>query len=179
MNNSYFSPIHRWILPESVLADSLTEMAHDGAHQNEGVMLWLGHRKDGQVEVSHLVALRGPGVIRGPYLLQIESVLLNDVADLAIEHGASLVGQIHSHGGGCSTDLSVTDGTYGFAVPYYLSVVAPDYGLRPNTTITDCGVHVFEPVMGYRRLTRQETLDRIYIVPGPHLPLLIVGEEEL
>ncbi|MER3406785.1 MAG: hypothetical protein C4289_17785, partial [Chloroflexota bacterium] len=84
----------------------------------------------GQAEITHVVGLRGPGVIKRPDFLRIEPWLLNDVTDLAIDLGVVLVGQVHTHGPGYGTDLSMTDRTYGIAVPFYISVVAPDYGLR-------------------------------------------------
>lgn len=176
MTKSYFSEIHSWVLPEVAFTASLEEMARDGASGNEGVMLWLGQQRQGIAEITHLVALRGNGVIKEPYFLQIESGLLNDVADLAIEYGVSLIGQIHSHGGGCSTDLSLTDRRYGIKTPYYLSVVAPDFALRQETRITDCGVHVYEPNHAYRRLSDAETAERIKVVRGLTPTMLLIGE---
>lgn len=60
-------------------------------------------------------------------------------------------------------------------VPHYLSVVAPDYALRPETRIEDCGVHVFEPSRGYRRLTNEEIAARVKVIPGAAAPFLTVG----
>jgi hypothetical protein len=60
-------------------------------------------------------------------------------------------------------------------VPYYLSIVAPDYGLRPDTRLVECGVHVFEPAIGYRRLPPAEIDERIRLVPGAAVPVLTVG----
>ncbi len=177
MSNTFFSPIRTWCLPQGALPESLQEMARDGIGGNEGIALWLGHRVQGQAEITHVVGLRGPGVIKRPDFLRIEPWLLNDVTDLAIDLGVVLVGQVHTHGPGYGTDLSVTDRTYGIAVPFYISVVAPDYGLREGISITDCGVHVFEPGLGYRRLTIAEVERQVQIVLGVRPPLLLVGEE--
>jgi hypothetical protein len=171
-----FSKIQTWQLPGIALTESLVEMARDGREGNEGVVLWLGRRFQGHSQITHLVGLRGPNIVRRPDYLQIEPELLNDVADLTIELNVSLVGQIHSHGVGYETDLSITDRRYGIAVPYFLSVVAPDYGLRQGTTITDCGIHVFEPDFGFRRLSSTEAAERIQITDVNNLPFLIVGE---
>ena len=173
----YFSPVINWIIPESALARSLQEMALDGIHGNEGVTLWLGRRGDGQAEVTHLVALRGPGVTKRPDQLVIQAALINDVTDLAVELGVVLVGQIHSHGKLYGTDLSYADRTFGIAVPYFLSLVAPDYALRPHTRVEECGVHVFEPGSGFRRLARSEIAERLRLVASPAIPMLTVGEE--
>lgn len=177
MTKHYFPPVSGWRMPRSVLHSSLEEMARDGVKGNEGVMLWLGRRDEGVVEVTHLVALRGPGIIKEPDFLSIEPELLNDVTDLSIELGAHLVGQIHSHFSAEFLDLSYTDRTYGIHAPNYLSLVAPDYGMNPATNINDCGVHVYEHGSGYRRLSPDEVGRRIHVVDGPNLPVLIVGEE--
>lgn len=175
MTTHFFPAVQTWQISEAAFEDSLKEMALDGADGNEGIMLWLGHRRDGQAEITHLVALRGSGIIKEPDFLQVEPSLLNDVTDLAIELGVSLVGQIHSHGPGYPTDLSLTDRRYGIIVPYYLSVVAPDYGMRYETRIFDCGVHIYEPNLGYCRLSQSEVAQRIQVIDSPRLPLFTIG----
>jgi len=177
VTRNYFPPVNAWTIPQDVFLRSLEEMAVDGRTGDEGVALWLGRRKDGRASISHVVGLRGPGVHRGPASLEIEPSLFNEVADLAIAHEVALVGQIHSHGVGWSTDLSPIDRTGGLLVPHYLSVVAPDYALRPETGIADCGVHVFEPGRGYRRLSQEEVADKVEVVPGGTALFLTAGQE--
>jgi proteasome lid subunit RPN8/RPN11 len=174
---SFFTPISTWRIPASAMAQSLREMARDGLLGSEGVALWLGRRGNGQAEVTHLVALRGPGVIKRPDQLVIQPQLVNDVTDLAVELGLVLVGQIHSHGDLYGTDLSYADRNFGIKVPYFLSLVAPGFALRPGTRMEDCGVHVFEPGSGFRRFSPSEVARRILVVSGASLPLLTVGEE--
>ncbi len=171
-----FSQIDTWTLPVSALENAFAEMAIDGREGNEGVTLWLGKRGNGRAEITHSVVLRGSGVIKRPAYLNIEPYLLNDVADLAIERDLSLVGQIHSHGHGYSTDLSHTDRNYGIRVPYYLSLVAPDYAMNPGTPVTDCGVHIYEQELGFRRFSPAEIDSRIKLVEGVDTPVLTVGE---
>ena len=174
MTNPYFSHVEAWRIPETAIPDSLHEMAVDGEQGNEGIVLWLG-RDDGEVaEVTHLVRLRGPFVKKYPDLINIHPLLLNDVADVAIEHKARLIGQVHSHGPGYQLDLSPTDREYGVKAPCYLSLVAPDYGIT-DAPIHLWGVHVYAEVDGYLRLTPEEVHRRIKIVRGPHLPFLTVG----
>jgi hypothetical protein len=169
-----FSKTTKWVLPRTVLPDSLMEMASDGTHGNEGIVLWLGRDNGAIAEITHLVKLRGPLITKLPDHIHIESALFNDIADRAIEYGVRIVGQIHSHGPGYSVDLSPTDRVYGLQTPYYLSLVAPDYALS-DSTIIDCGVHVFRPGIGYVRLNDAEVLQRVEIVPGPHLPFFEIG----
>lgn len=175
MNVEFFPPVQVWRLPTAALTDSLAELARDGRSGSEGIMLWVGQRRDGVAEVTHLVALRGAGIIKAPAFIRITPPLFNEVADVVAELDAVLVGQIHSHGVGYSTNLSPTDRTQGIAVPYYLSIVAPDYALRPATRLVECGVHVFEPAVGYRRLPAAEIDERIQLVPGAVVPVLTVG----
>lgn len=174
-NPKYFPQVDVWEVPTDAFRTSMEEMRRDGIDGNEGVALWLGRREGGAARVTHVVALRGPGVTRRPDLLRIESWLLNDVTDVAIELGVSLVGQIHSHGPFGTTDLSPTDVIYGVTVPYYLSVVAPDFAASPRTRIDDCGVHIYEPRTGYRRLSFAEVHRRVRLAAGVPAALLIIG----
>jgi len=178
MTTTFFPQVEIWCLAEEALRGSLQEMAHDGVQGNEGIVLWLGRRAQGQAGITHLVGLRGPGVIKRPDLLMIEPWLLNEVTDLALRLNVQLIGQIHTHGIGYSTNLSKTDRIQGISVPYYLSIVAPDYGLRSGMRIMDCGVHVFEPKLGYRRLSAVEVAKRMQVVPGPPPPLVLVGQDQ-
>ena len=177
MNATFFPSVEMWRLAEGVLEGSLQEMSNDGVHGNEGVVLWLGRRAQGQAEITYLVGLRGSGITKRSDLLVISSWVLNEVSDIALQLSVSLIGQIHTHGSGYGIDLSRTDRTRGIAVPHFLSVVAPDYGLRSDISIADCGVHVFEPGLGYRRLSLREVEHRVQVVPGSPAPLLLVGQD--
>lgn len=178
MNEKYFPVVEQWHLPESVLRESITEMSQDGSRGNEGVVLWLGRRKNREARITHLVALRGPQVIKRPAQLIIHQSLFAEVTDLAIELGVSLIGQIHSHGPGYGTDLSATDRMYGVAVPYYLSLVAPDYAMRSSISLLECGVHVLEPGRGFRCLASTEVCTRVMLTQESHPSIVIVGEKQ-
>jgi hypothetical protein len=173
--NEYFPQVDKWSIPESALRYSIQEMAIDGRLGNEGVVLWLGRRCDGNAILTHLIRLRGPGVTKHPDLLLIDSDLMNDVADIAIDLDVQLIGQIHSHGPRHGVNLSATDLQYGIAVPGYLSVVAPDYAMRSGTTFGDCGVHVCDSNSSFRRLAPNELNNRIETVSADSLPFLTVG----
>lgn len=175
MSGALFPQIQGWHLPEAAFQQSLTEMARDGAEGNEGIALWLGRRRAGIAEVTHVALLRGSGVVKRPAHIRLGADLLNDLTDLTIELGAALVGQIHTHGPGWSLDLSPTDRTYGPAVPWYVSVVAPDYALRSGIRFEECAVHVFEPGAGYRRLGIMETSERVRLFPGAPVEVVTVG----
>jgi hypothetical protein len=157
MTHEFFPTVERWHVPRSAFAASLIEMSRDGHQGNEGIAFWLGTRSGGIATITHVVCLRGRDVVREPAYLHVGADTINEIADLGIEHGASIIGQIHSHGPRHGVDLSPTDRRYGIAVPYFLSVVAPDYALRPTTSIAECGVHVFEAGAGYRRLDAHES----------------------
>ena len=172
---TYFPRVEKWFIPQQAIALSFEEMARDGSRGNEGIALWLGGRDRGQATVSHVVALRGSGIVRHPDFLSISPDVMNEVTDLAIRLQVVLVGQIHSHGPSYGIDLSPTDRLYGVAIPYFLSVVAPDYGLRPTEGVAECGVHVYEPKRGYRRLGIREVTRRIIAVSNPQISTLLVG----
>src|SRR5260370_13887023 len=84
--NDYFSEIEKWRLPESMLRDSVVEMALDGANGNKGIALWMGKELGCIAEVTHLVLLRGPGVVKEPDLINIDSSVWNDVTDISINN---------------------------------------------------------------------------------------------
>lgn len=172
---SFFDPVQTWTISEFAITESFREMARDGKKRREGIVLWLGRRSDGKAIVSHLVLLRGKGIIKKANFLRIEPWLLNEVTDITINLGVSIIGQIHSHKAKHGTDLSFSDRKYGFKVPYYLSIVTPGYAMGKHIQITDCGVHVFEKGIGYIRLSIAEVKKRINVITDGKLPILVVG----
>lgn len=162
------SPL-RWILPQAALDRSYEELAGDGARDREGIVLWGGiaepcARYD-TVYVTHVILLRGPGVVREMGYIGIAPELLNDVTDAlaGLDGDVYLVGQIHGHPPLATTDLSEVDIAYGIRTPHYLSVIAPDYGMAPAARLAECGVHVFEPRAGWRRLAPTEVAARVEV----------------
>lgn len=173
---SFFAEPEHWQISARVFAESFSEMSLDGARGNEGVAMWLGHYDGNVAIITHIGVLRGPHVRKAPRLLMIGSELINDLTDLAIDNGVRLIGQIHSHGPSFGTDLSETDRRYGVAVPGMLSLVAPDYARRPSTALLDCGVHLFQPGIGWRRFSRLEIQQRLSSFDGDQFRKLVVGE---
>jgi len=174
---TFFPDIAKWLIPEPAWRESFREMALDGRFGNEGVALWLGRREGDQAEITHVVVLRGPEVIKEPDLLVIGASLLNDVTDLVVELGVRLIGQIHSHGTRYGTNLSYSDRQNGIKTPGYLSIVAPDYAVRPGTRLAQCGIHVFEKDRGFRRLAGEEVRRRVLVVEGTAVQTIVIGEE--
>ena len=175
---NYFPKIDRWHMPLDAMTKSLEEMALDGAEGNEGICLWLGNKDDGgDATISHAVLLRGPGIVKNPANIQIAPELMRQVHVAARELGLTLVGQVHSHGSDYGVSLSFVDRRYGISVPYYLSVVAPDYALRREMTIQDCGVHVFVPGVGYVGLTSKQVKKCILIESNRSIETLTIGDD--
>ena len=150
-------------------------MAQDGRWGNEGISLWLGTKHRGEAHLSHLVFPRGSGVRKSPLNIQIAPELMREVHEQAEAVGRILVGQIHSHGRKYGVDLSPTDHAYGVRVPYFLSVVCPDYAQTDSTTIADCGVHIFLPNVGFTRLTHRQVAKQIVIIFESDVEILMVG----
>lgn len=175
--NSYFAIPDQWVLPDFAWDQSIADMALDGRVPREGVAMWLGSHDGSVAHVRQVVLLRGPGVTKRPYQLAISDELMNDVTDAAIERGLSLVGQIHSHAPDAGTDLSWPDRHLGLCSPGYLSLVAPDFALRPVIRLEDCGVHIYEREIGWRRLLHQEIGRRFTRPSGPGPEPLFIGED--
>jgi hypothetical protein len=173
---NYFPKTNRWLIPEAALVRSREEMALDGRQGNEGTSLWLGTKLRGEARLTHLVFLRGAGIFKSPYNIQVTPELMREVHEKALAIGAILIGQIHSHHRHCGVDLSPTDHAYGIRVPYFLSVVHPEYAQTESTGISDCGVHVFLPKKGFVRLSDKEVAKQIVIDPKLSIEILIVGD---
>lgn len=160
--NEFFPAIREWYLSPMILAQSFSEMRLDGLKGNEGSCLWLGRREQHNAVITRVVILRGAGILKQPDYLHISDDLMFEVGELAAKSNEVVLVQIHSHGVGYGTDLSQTDHRYGIRVPYFVSVVAPNYAYI-DVPLVECGVHVFEPLEGYRRLERRE-IDSRFIV---------------
>lgn len=162
--------VSRWNVPQDLLRESLLEMRIDGRQGNEGICLWLGTRNEAEdaATISHLVKLRGTGVRKSPANIQIDPTLMREVHHAAQELDKILVGQIHSHDREYGVNLSYVDILYGISVPYYLSIVAPDYAQNDTTTWADCGSHIYLPGAGYRRINSSGV-----IIPS-QIPLAII-----
>ncbi len=174
---NFFPKVERWFVPEGLLSGSLAEMSQDGARGNEGICLWLGTREIEIARIQTLIKLRGPMVRKSPANIQIQPELMREVHHAAQELGLVLVAQIHSHGEYYGVDLSPVDLRYGISVPYFLSVVAPDYGMNPSTQWPDCGVHICLPGTGYVRLDNAEISKRIAIDRSGELSELTIGND--
>ena len=171
---SLYEPVERWDVPERLIEASIREMAPDGLRGCEGIVLWLGKVSAGVATIEHLVGLTGALIVKLPDQLRIDPDLFNQVADFSEARELTLVGQIHSHPE-TFVNLSHTDVTYGVSAPHYLSVVAPHYAQDPGSDWKDCGVHVYEPKRGFRRLRAGEVAKRIRRLPGADAPLTRLG----
>jgi hypothetical protein len=173
----------RWTIPRSALEKSYVEMARDGSVDREGIALWAGHDIDAEglnVIITHVVLLRGPGIQRARGYIAITPELLNEITDTLAEVGNDtyLIGQIHGHPPFSSTRLSPTDIEGGIRTPEYLSVVAPNYGMNAQPDLHECGVHYFDPDLGWTTLSASEIDRHIVITHDVSLPVLVVGEEQ-
>jgi proteasome lid subunit RPN8/RPN11 len=135
-------------------------MRPHGALGNEGLALWLGRAEGTRVDVEHVVEVWGVGFQTSPLFMSLSMRAMASLTDLAEYVGAYLVGQIHSHPR-TFVDLSELDESHGIRIPNYLSLVCPYYAQR-DSTIGECGVHVFED-RAYRRLEPVEAENRITV----------------
>jgi hypothetical protein len=163
----------RWLLADGLLQAALEELAIDGLRGREGVAFLLGRHYDRDGHVTHLVVLRGDRLVKTENHLQIPSALMNEVTDLVIAQEGVLLGQIHSHGPGYGVDLSYSDHNFGIRAPGFLSLVAPDFGMRPGTRVQDCGVHVFDEPGGFRRMAITEIRTRFGDLLGTRAAVLV------
>lgn len=149
----------KWKLPADLLAESVRIMQPCGAKGHEGLAMWLGVQHDLQVDITHVVALRGAGLQTAPLQIRLSYQAMNRLSDIAEVLGTYLVGQIHSHPGH-HVGLSDVDRELGIRVQGYLSVVYPHYAQRSGYGLQACGVHAFE-AGDYRRLPGAEVAARV------------------
>lgn len=152
-----------WTLPNDLLPTSIEIMRPHGAEGNEGLALWLGTGEDDELSITHVVAVHGSGFVTSPLYLRLSFRAMAELTELTERLGVYLLGQVHSHPGRL-IDLSDLDREQGFRVPDFLSVVCPHYAQRPDTTLSECGLHVYEG-SGYRRLSHTESGRRIRLAP--------------
>jgi proteasome lid subunit RPN8/RPN11 len=160
-----------WKLPSDLLSSSLEVMKPHGAIGNEGISFWFGKRADQEVEVTHAVELRGPGVRHGPLQLNVSLRAMEALTDLVDRIGCHLVGQIHSHPKKM-LDLSDVDKSNGIRIQDYLSLVCPHYAQIPALSVEDCGVHIFDSGR-YRRLQIDEIRRRLRPSTSKVVPILL------
>lgn len=164
--NSPYRCAERWLLADGLFDAVLHELSIDGVRHREGVAFFLGRHAGPEAHVTHLIALRGESLVKREDHLHIPAALMNEVTDHMIAQDGVLLGQIHSHGPGYGVDLSYPDHYFGIRAPGFLSLVCPDFGLRPDTHLEDCGVHVFEAPRGFRRMRGGEICQRFGRLPG-------------
>lgn len=172
---NYFPKINRWLIPEQILAQSINEMAIDGRMECEGTCFWLGQRVNSEATVSHLAILRGAGVRKSAFNVSIAAELMRELHDQAIARGLTLLAQVHSHSSECGVDMSATDHAYGVSVPFFLSIICPDYAQNNATKLLDCGIHICLPGKGYVRVRPEEVMDKIVQLPGLSATTLVAG----
>lgn len=165
-----YEHVDKWLMPVSTLADAIAEMAVDGRQGNEGIVLWAGTLERGVAQVTQFIGLHGPLIQKRPLQMNISPDLFAKVSIFCGRRKLILLGQIHSHPG-IFTDLSEVDKRYGIATPNFLSVVAPHYAQRQQTTWDDCGVHVFREGHGFVRLSQAEARKRVLLDPSVRAPL--------
>ena len=168
---SPYRTAERWLLAEGLLQAAFEELSIDGLHGREGVAFFLGRHQERDGHVTHLVVLRGR-ILKTENHLKIPPALMNEVTDHVIAQDGVLLGQIHSHGPGYGVDLSYPDHFFGIRAPGFLSLVAPDFGMRPGTRLEDCGVHVFDEPHGFRRMGEGEITARFGTLAGVQAQVL-------
>lgn len=176
MSDDYFPTTTHWVLGRELVEKTMVELARYGREGREGIVFWLGRHDRETAHVTHVVFARGGGVISNRELLEVSAELLNGVGALCDELKLVWVGQAHSHAGR-RTDMSLPDRRLGATSPYFLSVIVPFFASDRRTTIADCGVHLMDPVAGWRSLTRVEIASAITVNPDDSAMILTVGEE--
>lgn len=176
MSDEYFPRITRWVIGQPLVDETMDELARSGRLDREGIVFWLGRRDGETARISHVVRVRGKGVVSRRDLLEVSAGITNDVGALCDELGLAWVGQAHSHGGRW-TGMSRPDRTLGATSAYFLSIIVPFFARDRGTTIADCGVHVMDPDGGWLTLSRDRVAEMITLDPNAGVSVVTIGEE--
>lgn len=175
MSPDYFPTTRRWVLGQSVIDTTMAELARTGRDRREGIALWLGQRNAETARVSHVVRLRGSGLVARGDLLEVSAHLFNEVGDVCADLNLVWLGQAHTHGGSW-TGMSRTDRRFGPSTPSFLSVIVPHFAEDDRTTLADCGIHLLDPSTGWKTLDRDEMESRIVVDLNVESAVVTVGE---
>lgn len=171
-----YAEISHWYMPKSAFQSTVKSLARHGREGREGIVFWLGKRHESQADILHIVTIPSSKMEHTSLFLDVPPETLNLVTDISSRYGVAIVGQAHSHPSGYPVDLSITDRTHGFNIPYFLSVVVPDFGQKPGTKIWDCGIHVYYPGRGYERLSKRTARKMLEFKDSDEFSVLELGE---
>jgi hypothetical protein len=131
MQQALLSGVSQFVVPTTVVQETLLSLQHYGASHCEGLVLWLGRIDDGRAIVvqsltppqKSISSEDGVGYfVEGETLFQLNVSLL--------ETGLRLLAQVHSHPG--RAYHSSTDDRYAIVTADGgLSLVVPDFGRAP------------------------------------------------
>lgn len=158
---SLYPRIRQWNLSRQIFDKGLEALSREGMEGSEGIVFWLGRRHDGIADITHLVTVPRSKFIHTFVSLTVPPETINAITDICVNEAVAIIGQAHTHPPGYPTDLSVSDRLGGFTIPYFLSVVVPDFAQTKIDSIFGCGVHVYYPKIGYKRLSYKEVLNSI------------------
>lgn len=114
------------ILPESVLHETIRQLAQCGAGEAECMLFWFGPADDSETVVGTV----HPAHRRSPYGCEVESNWLNSLWFELAEKRLSLRAQIHTHPG-LAFHSAIDDEFPIVSQPGFVSVVVPDFGSGP------------------------------------------------
>jgi proteasome lid subunit RPN8/RPN11 len=130
----------------------------DGPH--EGVAYWAGRRAGHECFITTCIA----PAARTTYGSFDTSAHTNARVVMYLGGaGLELLGQVHSHPGGCVDHSDGDDERALMPYPGFISVIVPHYARRGMHPLRICGVHVFEST-GFRRLTDSEIEGAFHVV---------------
>lgn len=150
-----------WSIPQAALTATLAGVQCGGRRGVEAGAFWLGTR-GATAEVAAVVLPRGPGVIEGAGIWQVQTGVVGTITTWAVNNALTLLGLVHGHGGS-SVRMSPTDRAHLVRAPGLLSVIVGHGGFDEDPC--GWGWYLYEDGR-FRELAKQERMRRVKVAPG-------------
>jgi hypothetical protein len=156
-----YPAISVWNIPQIALSATLAGLQRGGRRGVEAAAFWLGTR-GATAAVAAVVLPRGPGVIEGAGIWQVQPKVVGAITTWAVDNALTLLGLVHGHGGSLVT-MSPTDRTHLVRAPGLLSVIVGHGGFDEDPC--RWGWYLFEDGR-FRELAKRERMRCIKVAVG-------------
>lgn len=117
-----YPTIARWMVPASAIETTVAAVRPGARRGVESGVFWIGRRSEVAI-VEAVVVPRGPGVEEHADQWKVGAEVYGIISRWAVPRGLSLLGWVHTHGGGVPARLSPADRTRSIQAPGVLAVV--------------------------------------------------------
>jgi len=152
-----YPEIQSWVLPKAAITATLAGVRPAGDVGVESGVFWMGTR-DRESRVSHVLQVKGKGVVERPYQWRIAPEVFGSACDWAKPQALTLLAIVHIHLADGCPEMSWTDRNCSVQVPGILAVIIGNRGRQADPR--EWGWFVYENRQ-YRKLASREVALRV------------------